>query len=81
MDNSFSSLHPVLQGENPDSSFSEVPYEKGFQLLYYMESLIDGTAPERGPSRPLRDPSTFVEGGRENEDDSDSDSDSDSQRG
>ena len=40
MDNSFSSLHPVLQGENPDSSFSEVPYEKGFQLLYYMESLI-----------------------------------------
>ena len=47
----------------------------------YMESLIDGTAAERGPSRPLRDPSTFVEGGRENEDDSDSDSDSDSQRG
>ena len=37
---SFSSLHPVLRGRNPDSSFSEVPYEKGFQLLYYMESLI-----------------------------------------
>jgi len=36
----FASLHPVLQGRNPDSSFSEVPYEKGFQLLYYMESLI-----------------------------------------
>lgn len=26
----FSSLHPVLQGRNPDSSFSTVPYEKGF---------------------------------------------------
>ena len=38
--NTYSSLHPVLRGDNPDSSFSEVPYEKGFQLLYYMESLI-----------------------------------------
>ena len=51
----------------------------------YMESLLDGTAPERGPSRPLRDPSTFVKGGGGHEDDSDSDSDSesdsDSQRG
>ena len=36
----FSSLHPVLRGRNPDSSFSTVPYEKGFQLLYFMESLI-----------------------------------------
>merc|ERR1719361_2397730 len=27
----FSSIHPVLQGRNPDSSFSTVPYEKGFQ--------------------------------------------------
>jgi leukotriene-A4 hydrolase len=33
-------LHPVLRGDNPDNSFSNVPYEKGFQLLYYMESLI-----------------------------------------
>jgi len=36
----FSSIHPVLQGRNPDSSFSEVPYEKGFQFLNYLESLI-----------------------------------------
>jgi len=40
LDNTYSSLHPVLRGDNPDSSFSEVCYEKGFQLLYYMESLI-----------------------------------------
>lgn len=36
----FSSIHPVLQGRNPDSSFSTVPYEKGFQFLNYLESLI-----------------------------------------
>ena len=40
LDNTYSSLHPVLRGDNPDNSFSEVPYEKGFQLLYYLESLI-----------------------------------------
>ena len=40
LDNSYSSLHPVLKGMNPDPSFSEVPYEKGYQLLYYMQSLI-----------------------------------------
>jgi len=40
LDNTYSSLHPVLRGDNPDSSFSEVCYEKGFQLLYYLESLI-----------------------------------------
>ena len=39
-DNSYSSLHPVLRGDNPDNSFSDIPYEKGFQLLYYMESLV-----------------------------------------
>jgi len=26
----YASLHPVLKGDNPDNSFSEVPYEKGF---------------------------------------------------
>jgi leukotriene-A4 hydrolase len=38
--NSYSSLHPVLGNDNPDKSFSEVPYEKGFQLLPYLESLV-----------------------------------------
>ena len=37
LNNTYSSLHPVLLGDNPDNSFSEVPYEKGFQLIYYME--------------------------------------------
>ena len=40
LDNSYASLHPVLRGGNPDESFSEVPYEKGFQLLTFLESLI-----------------------------------------
>ena len=40
VENTYSSLHPVLRGDNPDNSFSEIPYEKGFQLLYYMESLV-----------------------------------------
>merc|ERR1712032_1278056 len=40
LDNTYASLHPVLQGDNPDNSFSEVPYEKGFQLLTFMESLV-----------------------------------------
>jgi leukotriene-A4 hydrolase len=40
LNDSYASLHPVLRGRNPDGSFSEVPYEKGFQLLYYLESLI-----------------------------------------
>lgn len=30
MDNVYSSLHPTLDGDSPDDSFSEVPYEKGF---------------------------------------------------
>ena len=40
LENTYSSLHPVLRGDNPDSSFSEVCYEKGFQLLVHLESLI-----------------------------------------
>ena len=40
LENTYSSLHPVLRGDNPDNSFSEVPYEKGFQFLTYLESLI-----------------------------------------
>jgi leukotriene-A4 hydrolase len=36
----YSSLHPTLKGDNPDSSFSTIPYEKGFQLLTYLESFI-----------------------------------------
>jgi len=36
----YASIHPVLQGDNPDNSFTELPYEKGFQTLTYLESLV-----------------------------------------
>ena len=29
-------LHPVLQGANPDGAMTIVPFEKGFQLLYFI---------------------------------------------
>jgi len=41
LNNNFSSLYPLLDGNQvPDNSFSTVPYEKGFQLLNHIESLI-----------------------------------------
>jgi leukotriene-A4 hydrolase len=40
LNNVYSSLHPTLKGDNPDNAFSTVPYEKGFQLLTYLESFI-----------------------------------------
>lgn len=38
---SFSSLRPYLIGRHADDAFSEVPYEKGFNLLYYLEGLVN----------------------------------------
>ena len=38
--NNFSSLYPILTDASPDDSFSEVPYEKGFQFLTFLESLF-----------------------------------------
>jgi leukotriene-A4 hydrolase len=40
LDNTYASIHPVLRGDNPDHSFSELPYEKGFQFLHFLEGLI-----------------------------------------
>lgn len=40
LESTYSSIHPILEGDSPDNAFSTVPYEKGFQLLYYMESLV-----------------------------------------
>ena len=37
---SFTTLQPELEGVNPDDCFSNVPYEKGYQFLVYLESLI-----------------------------------------
>jgi leukotriene-A4 hydrolase len=36
----YSSLHPVLRGANPDDAFNIVAFEKGFQLLYYIEANV-----------------------------------------
>lgn len=44
VNNTYSSIHPVLLGDNPDNSFSEVPYEKGFQMLAYIEKNVLGYA-------------------------------------
>ena len=40
IDTTFTSLHPNYEGANPYDTFSEVPYEKGFQFLTFIESLI-----------------------------------------
>ena len=37
---SFSSLRPNLLGRHADDAFSEVPYEKGFNFLYFLENII-----------------------------------------
>ena len=38
---SFSSLKPNLVGRHADDSFSTIPYEKGFNFLYYLEGLVN----------------------------------------
>ncbi|CAD8117006.1 unnamed protein product [Paramecium sonneborni] len=40
LNSNFSSLHPDTTGLNPDDSFSEIPYEKGFQFLTYLEQIV-----------------------------------------
>jgi leukotriene-A4 hydrolase len=37
---SYSSLTPIMHGANPDDSYSIIPYEKGFQFVTYLESLV-----------------------------------------
>lgn len=36
----YTSLSPTLSNVDPDDAFSSVPYEKGFQFLYYLETLV-----------------------------------------
>lgn len=40
----YSRLVPLLEDGDPDDSFSSVPYEKGFQLLFFLEQMV-GEAP------------------------------------
>ena len=37
---SISTLHPVFEGKNPEFSRNSVPFEKGFQLLSYIQSVL-----------------------------------------
>jgi len=41
-DNTLTALNTELEGIDPDDAFSSVPYEKGFTLLMYLESLVGG---------------------------------------
>ena len=43
LDSNYSSLTPLPNGNHPDDSFSTIPYEKGFQFLFFIESLIGET--------------------------------------
>jgi len=40
LNNSYTSLTPIFNGDHPDEAVSDIPYEKGFQFLVYLESLI-----------------------------------------
>ena len=33
-------LHPNLEGKNPEDYLNRVPYEKGYNLIYFIESII-----------------------------------------
>jgi leukotriene-A4 hydrolase len=39
-DHEFTKLIPDLKGKDPDDAFSSIPYEKGFNFLYFIEKLI-----------------------------------------
>jgi leukotriene-A4 hydrolase len=41
-DKTYVTLHPVLHGDNPDNSFTIVPFEKGFQFLQWIEDFVLG---------------------------------------
>jgi len=38
----FTALVPDLRDKDPDDSFSTVPYEKGFNLLFHLEKILGG---------------------------------------
>ena len=41
---SFTQLRPFLLGRNPDDSFNKIPYEKGYNFLYYLEHMVNSEA-------------------------------------
>ena len=38
---SFTQLRPFLLGRNPDDAFNKIPYEKGYNFLYYLETIVN----------------------------------------
>lgn len=40
----YTALRPHLTGTDPDDAFSTIPYEKGFNLLYFLEQLVNEKA-------------------------------------
>jgi leukotriene-A4 hydrolase len=40
LDDSYSSLFPDIGEDDPENAFSRIPYEKGSQFMYYIQSLI-----------------------------------------
>ena len=40
----YTSLQPHLIGRNPEDYFNLVPYEKGFNLIYYIENLMNSNS-------------------------------------
>lgn len=44
-DHPYTVLNVKLQGVDPDDAFSSVPYEKGFNFLFYLQSLVGGDEP------------------------------------
>ena len=40
LNDSYSSLYPDIGDDDPEKSFSLVPYEKGSQFMYYVETLL-----------------------------------------
>jgi len=40
LNDSYSALYPDIGTDDPENSFSKVPYEKGSQFMYYVESLL-----------------------------------------
>jgi leukotriene-A4 hydrolase len=40
---SYSALYPIIDEQNPDDSYSNVVYEKGYQFLVFLESLVTPT--------------------------------------
>jgi leukotriene-A4 hydrolase len=39
-DHEFTKLVIDLKGKDPDDAFSSIPYEKGFNFLYYLDRLV-----------------------------------------